>query len=212
MSLKKLIIMGAGGHSKSSIDVIESCGKYEIIGVIDSYMEKGEIFLEYPIIGKDKDLSEFINKCDDEIQGIVCVGQIKSSKIRVDLYKILKKLNILSSPIISKYAYVSTKAKVGNGSIIFHGAIVNSYSEIGENCIINSQTLVEHDVKISSHCHISTGVKLNGSVQIGEGCFIGSGAVIKQGVKIGAGSIIGMGEKVFHDVGAGKVILSKKKL
>lgn len=212
MSLKKLIIMGAGGHSKSSIDVIESCGKYEIVGVIDSNIEKGDSFLGYPIIGNDKDLPGFINNCDDEVQGVVCVGQIKYSQTRSDLHKILKKLNILSSPIISNFAYVSSKSKIGDGSIIFHGSIINSSSEIGENCIINSQALIEHDVSISAHCHISTGAKLNGSVEIGEACFIGSGAVIKQGVKIGAGSVIGMGEKVFQDVEAGKIISSEKKL
>ena len=37
---KKILIVGAGGHAKSVIDVIESTKKYQIIGLIDNDRKK----------------------------------------------------------------------------------------------------------------------------------------------------------------------------
>ena len=34
MNKKEIIIIGAGGHAKSCIDVIEQEGKYDIVGLI----------------------------------------------------------------------------------------------------------------------------------------------------------------------------------
>ena len=34
--MEKILIIGAGGHAKSVIDVVESTKKYKIIGLIDN--------------------------------------------------------------------------------------------------------------------------------------------------------------------------------
>ena len=51
MSKQKVIIIGSSGHSKVVIDTFEKEGKYEIIGLIDSYRDLGEETLNYKIIG-----------------------------------------------------------------------------------------------------------------------------------------------------------------
>ena len=38
--MKKIILIGAGGHCASCIDVIENEKKYEIIGLIDNIKKK----------------------------------------------------------------------------------------------------------------------------------------------------------------------------
>ena len=38
--MKKIILIGAGGHAKSCIDVIELQNKYKIIGLIDNKKKK----------------------------------------------------------------------------------------------------------------------------------------------------------------------------
>ena len=42
---KKIILIGAGGHAKSCIDIINAEGKYEIIGLVDNKKKKGSKFL-----------------------------------------------------------------------------------------------------------------------------------------------------------------------
>ena len=102
----------------------------------------------------------------------------------------LKKKGFKFPSIISPLAYVSHKAKVGEGTIIMHGAIVNSGAIIGKNCIVNSKSLVEHDAIVGNNSHLSTRSTLNGGVTLGKNCFVGSHAIIKQGVSVGKNTFI----------------------
>ena len=46
--------------------------------------------------------------------------------------------------IISPLAYVSPKAKIGEGTLLCR-AIINRGAIIGNNCIVNTKALIEHD-------------------------------------------------------------------
>ena len=56
--MKKIILIGAGGHCNSCIDVIESTGKYQIIGLTGTVDESGSSVLGYPVLGSDDKLGE----------------------------------------------------------------------------------------------------------------------------------------------------------
>ena len=142
----------------------------------------------YPVLGTDQEIKKISKKIK---YALISVGQIKISKIRINLYK--KAINAgFKMPVIkSPYAYVSPRAKIGKGTIIMHGAVVNANAIIGKNCIINTSCIVEHDVIIADHCHVSTGAILNGRVSLGKGSFVGSGSVVREKVKIGNNCVIG---------------------
>ena len=183
--MKKIILIGAGGHCKSCIDIIETQNKYEIFGILDN--KKKNNILNYKIIGTDK----ILNKLSSKIKyAFITIGQIKDYKIRKKLFLNLKKKGFKFPVIISPFAHVSEHVKIGEGTIVMHNSIINAGSIIGSNCIINSMALIEHDVKIESYCHISTRATLNGNVKVGSGSFIGSNTVIKHGIKIGKETII----------------------
>ena len=55
MKLKDIILIGAGGHAFSCIDIIESHNKYNIAGLVDN--KKNIIYdFKYPLLGNDADL------------------------------------------------------------------------------------------------------------------------------------------------------------
>ena len=183
----KILLVGAGGHAISCIDVIEKNNKYTIYGLIDNN-RTGKI-MGYNIIGDDKKLEEIlINK--KVRSAIISVGQIRSYLIREILYKKFKTLGFKFPTIISPLSYVSKNAKIGEGTIIMHGCIINSGATIGNNCIINTNALIEHSVAIKDNSHISTNATINGDVLIQNGSFIGSGSIIKEGVTISKNSFI----------------------
>ena len=49
--MKKIILVGGGGHCKSVIDVIEQEGKFKIAGIIDRPNLLGSKILGYKFIG-----------------------------------------------------------------------------------------------------------------------------------------------------------------
>jgi sugar O-acyltransferase (sialic acid O-acetyltransferase NeuD family) len=185
--MKKIILIGGGGHCKSVIDVIEQENKFNIAGIIDKPNFLGSKILGYKVIGSDIDLKKLSKQYK---YALITVGQIRSSKIRKKLFNLVNKTGFNLPNIISPFAYVSKHSFIGRGSIVMHNAIVNANSSIGDNCIINSNALIEHDCKISEHCHISTNATINGNVKIQSESFIGSNATIKQSITIKKDSFI----------------------
>jgi sugar O-acyltransferase (sialic acid O-acetyltransferase NeuD family) len=196
MSKPGIILIGAGGHAHSCIDVIEQQGQYRIAGLVGMLHEMHDKHLGYKVIATDDDLPQLAKECG---HALISLGQILSPGSRIRLYQQAISLGFQFPVIVAPTAYVSSHATLGAGTIVMHGTIVNACARVGVNCIINNRSLLEHDSVVEDHCHISTGVILNGGVTIGAGSFIGSGAVIKEGVSIGQDCVIGMGLSVRYN-------------
>ena len=188
--MKKIILIGAGGHSTSCVDVIESTKKFRILGFISDSHKKNQKFLGYKILGNLKDLSKIKFQTKNLHIGF---GSIYNQKKRYQIFVKLKKLGYSFPKIISPIAYVSKNSMVGEGTIILHDVTINSKVSIGQNCIINTKANIEHDCIIRDNCHISTGAILNGNVYVDTNSFVGSGSVVKEGKKIKKNSFIKMG-------------------
>lgn len=200
MSRETILLLGAGGHARSCIDVIEQEGRYTVGGLVGLPQEVGSRVLGYPVLGSDDDLPYLLPRFG---QMLIAVGQIKSSESRMKLHALLEAKGCSLPVIVSPRAYVSAHAKVGAGTIVMHGAVVNAGANIGRNCIINSQALVEHDAVVGDHCHIATAAVINGDVSIGAGSFIGSTACVRQGIRVAERCVVGMGQLVLSDCKAG---------
>ena len=201
--MNEIILIGAGGHARSCIDVIELSGQYKIAGLIEKDNKNTQENLGYPILGTDDNLRYLRKKYS---HALVTVGQIKSPETRIKLYQRLQELDYQFPVIVSSRAYVSKHAQIGEATIVLHDAMVNANAKVGKNCIINNKALIEHDALIGDHCHIATGAIVNGEVAVGNESFIGSGAVTKQSVSIGNNCIIGAGVVVKIDIEPDQVI------
>jgi sugar O-acyltransferase (sialic acid O-acetyltransferase NeuD family) len=190
MNKPGLILVGAGGHARSCIDVIEQQNYYQIIGLVGLYTELHSKNLHYEVIATDDQMAQYVKTIP---YALITAGQIQNAQLRMYLYQKVKLYGFQMPVIIAPTAHVSRYASVGAGSIVMHGAVINAGAKVGNNCIINNLALVEHDTVVQDHCHISTGAILNGGVSVGEGSFIGSGTVVKEGVAIGKNCLIGIG-------------------
>ena len=193
MTAKEIVLIGAGGHAKSCIEVIESTGEFSIAQVVGQDADLGSHVLGHEVRFTDADLINLKESYDFAFLG---VGQIHNPEMRIKLFLTLSEIGFKLPTIISKTAMVSEFAEIGKGSIVMHGAILNVDCVIGENVIINSASLIEHDANIGDHCHIATKVTVNGGAKIGRSTFLGSGTVVRDGVDIGENSFVGMGSIV----------------
>ena len=197
MSKAELLLIGAGGHAKSLIDVIEQEDKFKIIGLVGSPTEVGTYVLGYEVLGTDDALSELLNMTQ---YALVAVGQVGTNDLRSDLFFKIANIGFISPVVISPLAYVSPHAVVGKGTVVMHRATINAGATIGDNCIINSHALIEHDVVVEDHCHIATSAIINGGSTVGKSSFVGSGTTIRESITIGQSCSIGMGISVRHDL------------
>ncbi|WP_372367389.1 acetyltransferase [Candidatus Uabimicrobium sp. HlEnr_7] len=193
--MQEIVLIGAGGHCKSCIDVIESTNKFEIKGILDRNKKIGDSLFDYPILGSDEELHLLPYR-----HFVISIGQIKNVVPRKTSYKKIKKIDGFCPIIISSKSYVSKYAQIAEGTIVMHNAFVNAASQIGKNCIINTKANIEHDVVIGNHCHISTSATINGNSRVGNCCFIGSSSVVSSQVNITSNVILGAGSVVVKDI------------
>jgi sugar O-acyltransferase (sialic acid O-acetyltransferase NeuD family) len=209
VSKPSLILIGAGGHARACIDVVEQEGFYEIAGLIGLPKEVDDTHFGYRVLATDQ---EFRILAEQFKYALVAMGQINSAAHRIRLFTRGQEAGFIFPTVIAPTAYVSPHAKIGAGTVVMHGATINAGVIVGHNCIINSNSLIEHDTRVDDHCHISTGAVLNGNTSIGAGTFIGSRAVIREGVSIGENSLVGMGLTVRHNLANNKKYLERKTI
>jgi len=184
---EEIILLGAGGHCKSCIDVIEQSNAFEIRGIIDIKEHLGKNILGYQVIGSDEDLERLVAVYKNYL---IAIGQMRHPDTRIRLSELIRRLGGQCPVVISPRAYVSKHATIGKGTIVMHNAVVNAGATIGEYCIINTGSIIEHDATIGNYCHISTNATINGGAVVKERSFVGSKAVTKEYVTIGENSFV----------------------
>lgn len=197
MSKQKVIIAGSSGHSKVVIDVFEKEGRYEIVGLVDSFREMGEETLGYKILGSEKELPELLKKYQ-ECEVFIAIGDNMVRKtVRDKIVEIAPDVNFAKA--VHPSAQIGKDVVIGNGSVVMAGAIINSATEIGEFSIINTKVSIDHDCRIGGFSSLAPGVTTGGSVAIGTFSAVSIGAIIKHGVSVGAHTVIGAGALVLKD-------------
>jgi sugar O-acyltransferase (sialic acid O-acetyltransferase NeuD family) len=200
MSAEPILLLGAGGHARACIDVIEREGRFKVSGLIGLPDQLGMRVLGYPVVGTEADLPMLLK---EQSHALIAVGQLTTPEHRIRLFELAQAHGYALPIIVSPRAHVSRHAALKAGTIVMHGAVVNAGAIVGRNCILNSLSLVEHDAVIADHCHISTAAAINGGVQVAAGTFIGSHACVRQGTCIGERCVIGMGQRVLADCAPG---------
>ena len=93
-------MVGAGGHARSCIDVIEQLGSYKIAGLI-GVPGRGDRFMGYQILGTDEDLPTLSRKYRN---AIITVGQIHSPDVRKRLYAKVKAIGFDLPSIVPPFS------------------------------------------------------------------------------------------------------------
>ena len=130
--MKKLILIGAGGHAKSVADSINK-SEYELCGFIDS--NKKGMHMGLPILGTGL---EDIPNCE-KYSYFVSIGDVGYRKLWFDRIR-ERRLNIIN--IIDSSAIISASAKMGIGNFVGKMAVINADAEIGNNNVINTNNII----------------------------------------------------------------------
>ena len=187
--MRKLAIIGAGGHGKVVADCAEQQGNYDEIFFLDAVFPGTEEVLHWPIKGTDKDWEQFI----EEAEFIVAIG---NNKVRLDFAQRIQEANGNLATIKHPSAQISQYATINAGTVVFANAVINCSANIGIAAIINTSATIDHDCEIGDACHISPGANIAGGVVIGDCSWVGIASniiqclTVSQNVMIGAGSTV----------------------
>jgi sugar O-acyltransferase (sialic acid O-acetyltransferase NeuD family) len=195
--MKKIIIIGAGGHAKVIADIIIKRKKIlnETIKIEafldDKYETKEIVYQDIPLIGK---LNKINSLKKDDYYFIIAIG---NNSIREE---IANNYDLKYYTVVHPSAILAEDVEVGEGTVIMANAVINSSVKVGSHCIINTSSVIEHDNKIDDFVHISPNAALAGDIKVGRKTWIGMGSSIIQGVKIGMNVKIGAGSVVLNNI------------
>ena len=192
-----LVLIGASGHGKVVIDVIEKEGRYRISHLLDdnAALHDGSFF-GYRVAGATESI--LAEAANERPMVFVSIGD---NSVRLRIAGWLRGNGFELARTVHPHAQVGRGTTIGAGTVLMAGAIANSDSTIGENVIINTGATVDHVCAIGDGVHVAPGVHLCGGVRVGAGSFIGAGAVLAPGVRVGANTVIGAGSTLLEDVG-----------
>jgi len=197
-TIKKILLLGGGGHCKVVIDTITAVGEYSIAGIIDVREKVGSVINNVPVIGTDQMIADIFR------QGIthacITVGSVGNPQKRISLYRILKKIGYSFPNLVHPDAILAPSVSMGEGNYIAPRVIINSDVQLRNNCIINTGAIIEHDCILGDFVHIAPGAVLSGAVRVGNYSHVGAGSSVIENITIGEDTIIGAGSAVVHSI------------
>lgn len=198
-----LLIIGSSGHAKVIIDIVEKQGKYDIIGLIDSFRSIGEETLGHRVLGDENIIIKYASEYNN-LHLFIAIGD---NAVR---FKMFNQISALYKPfnfatVIHPTAIIGKDVNIGVGVAIMAGSVINPASAIGNFSIINTACSIDHDCQIDHFTTISPGSVLGGSVKVGQFAAVSIGATIKHGITIGEDSIVGAGATVINHIGKNEI-------
>jgi len=201
--MTKIICIGGGNHLSYTSDIIEKEGKYEIIGVLDSKKNKGDIVSGYEVLGKPENLREIAEIYPFEGM-IITIGDNWSRKKVFDIVssqtnsRITKNIEFVNA--IHPTVCIGKNVKIGIGIIAMAGCIINTGAFIGDFTFFATGAQIEHDCNIKNFASVSAGSVMGGFVTLKECSAVALGVTIIDRVTIGKNSVVGSGSLVTKSV------------
>ena len=192
---KNIVIFGSGAQSKVIFSEIIKIKKYNFLGFVDDFTQKGKKLITYKKksffnLGKIRDVIKNNGGGGGKLYGIIGVGfNYIRKKIVNEVFKLDKTFKW--ETVISKNCILNGNINIGKGSLIMSGVVINTETTIGNHCIINTSSSIDHDNYFKDFSSCGPGVVTGGNVTLGENSYLGIGSIVKHGVQIGKNTVIG---------------------
>jgi UDP-perosamine 4-acetyltransferase len=192
------IIIGAGGHGRVALDILQSAGEYQPAGFLDADPSlNGRRISGLPVFGSVNLLSKL--RQQRMTHAFIAIGD---NRVRRQYAALVREHGLTLVNAVHPRACVSASATLGENIMVAAGAVVCADAKLADSVIINTGAIVDHECEIEEAAHIASGAHLAGRVRVGRGAFIGIGANIIQCLSIGEEAVIGAGAVVIRDIPA----------
>ena len=188
--MKRLLIVGAGGHGRSVAEAVLAAGKYKLVGFADDAAPALQQVWDLPVFGATTDPARYREHAD---AAIVAIG---NNRLREALQYTLYAAGFALATVVHPQAMVSPRAVIGAGCAIMAGAIVGAEAQLGAGVIVNCGAVVDHDCRVDHFCHLGVNAAMSGGSVLGRGAWMQAGSVLGYGAIVEAWRVLGSGEAV----------------
>lgn len=192
MSNKTVVLLGAGGHAKVLLSILQQQG-VTVAAVCAPQRPESTLFSTLPFLGSDDEVLQF---APQQVRLVNGIGALPGQTLRRSLYDHFSALGYQFASVIADSSIIAHSAQLASGVQVLPGAIINAEARLSANVLVNSGAIIEHDCVVKAHGVVSPGAVLCGGVTCGESSYIGAGATVIQGLSIGKNVLVGAGSTV----------------
>lgn len=205
MSAAPLLLVGAGGFARETLELIRAVNraepKWDVIGLLDDDPGlRGSAIHGVEVIGP----SEVVHD-HPHAAVVACVASPDDPMRRLALVSRLDLPPERYTSLVHPTAVVPESAWIGPGSVIHATAVLTADVRVGAHVAVMPAVVLTHDDVVGEGATLGAGARLAGGVTIERGAYIGSGALLRERVVVGEGAIVGMGAVVTRPVPAREV-------
>lgn len=196
MIRRPLALVGAGGHARVVVDMVERAGQYEIVGVFDDDPAKhGQALAGHPIVGGVEALLATARA--GSTTAVVAIGD---NRARHAVTRRLAGASIALATVIHPAAVVARDVVLGAGTVVMALGVINPGTVVAPGVVVNTSASVDHDCVLGDCAFVGPGARVSGGVRIGSLSLLGTGASVVPGRTIGRNVRVGAGAVVVDDV------------
>jgi sugar O-acyltransferase (sialic acid O-acetyltransferase NeuD family) len=196
--VENIVLIGASGHARLLIEVIEREHRLAILGLLDRNKPVGSECLGYPIIGTEFDLPS-LRRTHDVSGAIVAIGD---NWVRRGLVALLFDIapDLPFDRAVHPSAQIARNVEIGAGSVVMAGAVINAGARVGRHCFVSTKASLDHDSVMGDFSSLGPNATVGGNVKIGVCSAIALGANVIHGITVGEHAVVGAGATVVKDI------------
>lgn len=202
--MKALVIVGAGGVGRETLDIVEALNaverQWEVVGFLDDAKSEDPLITRRgtSILGPTGLLADL------DCEYVIAIGD-PAARERIDRFA--TRVGRHAATLIHPAALLGSLNSVGPGFIAMASASVTTNVEIGRHVQLNPTSAVGHDAVLGAYVTLYPGARVSGNVTLEDAVTVGTGACVIQGLSVGKGTFIGAGAVVIKDAPAGQILV-----
>lgn len=204
-----LVVVGAGGFGRETLDVIDAVNAHaiepvwDVRGVVDdspttvnlerlrrrgvSFLGATDVPLAWP----------------KPVHYIIGIGSPTVRRLIADRYDAA---DFKAASLVHPAATLGFDVQVGGGAVICAGARVTTNIRLGRHVHLNPNVTVGHDTILGDFVSMNPASSVSGDCVIADEVLIGVAAVVLNQLRIGAGSTVGGSACVVRNVASNTVV------
>ncbi|QSR32856.1 sugar acetyltransferase [Nocardioides sp. S5] len=205
-----LIIVGAGGFGRETVDVVEAINaaaavpSWHLLGLVDDALTESNARrlrargLRH--LGSLEDLLAL------EARPRYVVG-IGSPLVRRRIAERLDAAGFSAVTLTHPQATIGSEVTIGSGTVVCAGARVTTNIRLGKHVHLNPNATVGHDTVLGDFVSMNPASSVSGDCVVEDEVLIGVGGVVLNQLTVGAAAVIGGSACVVRDVPPGAVMV-----